>query len=144
MRLLWGVLISNPNEICKILTTVFKALYFEFIISYEYNYYLFLLTTLWTKDIFSFVRKNFSNFLIWSIRGRFIFELTQWSKIINLYIGKYLSYMYPVDVIGRKTLKVFFSCPAYAQAPPHFCHHVRNHLDREMARRWIGRDEPIA
>jgi hypothetical protein len=23
-------------------------------------------------------------------------------------------------------------------APPHFYHHVRNHLDREMAGRWIG------
>jgi hypothetical protein len=28
-------------------------------------------------------------------------------------------------------------------APPHFCHHVRNHLDREMAGRQIGRDGPI-
>jgi hypothetical protein len=27
--------------------------------------------------------------------------------------------------------------------PPHFCHHVRNHLDREMAGRWIGRGGPI-
>jgi hypothetical protein len=25
----------------------------------------------------------------------------------------------------------------------HFCHHVRNHLDREMAGRWIGRGGPI-
>jgi hypothetical protein len=30
----------------------------------------------------------------------------------------------------RKTLKDF-SCPAYAHAPPYFCHHVRNHLDRD-------------
>jgi hypothetical protein len=29
-------------------------------------------------------------------------------------------------------------------APPHFCHHVTNHLDREMAGRWIGRSEPSA
>jgi hypothetical protein len=29
-------------------------------------------------------------------------------------------------------------------APPHFCHHVRNHLNREMAGRWIGRGGPIA
>jgi hypothetical protein len=27
--------------------------------------------------------------------------------------------------------------------PPHFRHHVRNHLDREMAGRWIGRGGPI-
>jgi hypothetical protein len=26
--------------------------------------------------------------------------------------------------------------------PPHFCHHVKNHLDREMAGRWIGRSGP--
>jgi hypothetical protein len=29
-------------------------------------------------------------------------------------------------------------------APPHFCHHVRNHLEREMAGRCIGRGGPIA
>lgn len=29
-------------------------------------------------------------------------------------------------------------------APPHFCHHVRNHLDREMAGRLISRGGPIA
>jgi hypothetical protein len=29
-------------------------------------------------------------------------------------------------------------------APPHLCHHIRNHLDREVAGRWIGRGEPIA
>jgi hypothetical protein len=28
--------------------------------------------------------------------------------------------------------------------PPHFCHHVRNYLDRDMAGRWIGRGGPIA
>jgi hypothetical protein len=28
-------------------------------------------------------------------------------------------------------------------APSHFCHHVRNYLDREMAGRWIGRSGPI-
>jgi hypothetical protein len=28
-------------------------------------------------------------------------------------------------------------------APLHFCHHVRNHLDREMAERWIGRSGPF-
>jgi hypothetical protein len=28
--------------------------------------------------------------------------------------------------------------------PPHFCYHVRNHLDREIAGRWIGRGGPIA
>jgi hypothetical protein len=27
---------------------------------------------------------------------------------------------------------------------PHFCHHFKNHLDREMAERWIGRGGPIA
>jgi hypothetical protein len=30
------------------------------------------------------------------------------------------------------------------RAPPHFCHHVKNHLDREMAGRWIGRSGPNA
>jgi hypothetical protein len=29
-------------------------------------------------------------------------------------------------------------------ATPHFCHHIRNHLNREMAGGWIGRDGPIA
>jgi hypothetical protein len=29
-------------------------------------------------------------------------------------------------------------------APPHFCCHTRNHLDREMVGRWIGRGGPIA
>ncbi|PNF17628.1 hypothetical protein B7P43_G07376, partial [Cryptotermes secundus] len=29
-------------------------------------------------------------------------------------------------------------------ALPHFCHYVRNHLDREMAERWISRGGPIA
>jgi hypothetical protein len=29
-------------------------------------------------------------------------------------------------------------------APPHFCHHVRNHPNREMAGRWISRGGPIA
>jgi hypothetical protein len=43
----------------------------------------------------------------------------------------------------KETLKLFSSCPAYAHAPPYFCHQVRNHLDREMAGWWIGRDEPI-
>jgi hypothetical protein len=28
-------------------------------------------------------------------------------------------------------------------APPHFCHYVRNHLGRDMARRWISRGGPI-
>jgi hypothetical protein len=28
--------------------------------------------------------------------------------------------------------------------PAHLCHHVTNHLDREMAGRWIGRGGPIA
>jgi hypothetical protein len=27
---------------------------------------------------------------------------------------------------------------------PHFCYHVRNHLDREMAGRWISRSGPVA
>jgi hypothetical protein len=27
---------------------------------------------------------------------------------------------------------------------PHFCHHIRNHLDRDMAGRWISRGGPIA
>jgi hypothetical protein len=27
---------------------------------------------------------------------------------------------------------------------PHFCHHVRSNLDREIAGRWIGISEPIA
>jgi hypothetical protein len=30
------------------------------------------------------------------------------------------------------------------EAPPHFCHQIRNYLDREMAMRWIGRGGPIA
>jgi hypothetical protein len=42
------------------------------------------------------------------------------------------------------TLRVYFSCQAYMHTPPYFCHHVRNHLDREMAGRWIGRGGPIA
>jgi hypothetical protein len=25
-----------------------------------------------------------------------------------------------------------------------FCHHIRNHMDREMAGRWIGRGGPVA
>jgi hypothetical protein len=29
-------------------------------------------------------------------------------------------------------------------ALPNFCHRDRNHLDKEMARRWIGRGGPIA
>jgi hypothetical protein len=29
-------------------------------------------------------------------------------------------------------------------APPHFCHHLRNHLDRKLAGRWISRGGPIA
>jgi hypothetical protein len=44
----------------------------------------------------------------------------------------------------RKTLKVSFSCMAYAHAPPHLCHHVRNHLNRQMAGRWIGKSGPNA
>jgi hypothetical protein len=32
----------------------------------------------------------------------------------------------------------------YDGAPPHFCRRVRNHLDREIAGRWIGRFGPIA
>jgi hypothetical protein len=28
-------------------------------------------------------------------------------------------------------------------ARPHFCHHFRNHLDKEMAGRWIGIGGPI-
>jgi hypothetical protein len=27
---------------------------------------------------------------------------------------------------------------------PHFCHHVRNHLDRDLPGRWIGRGESLA
>jgi hypothetical protein len=34
--------------------------------------------------------------------------------------------------------------PQQDEAPPHFYHHVRNHLDREMAGRWIDRGGPIA
>jgi hypothetical protein len=30
------------------------------------------------------------------------------------------------------------------RVPPHFCHHVKNHLDREMAERLIGRCGPIS
>jgi hypothetical protein len=55
-----------------------------------------------------------------------------------------LSYIYPVYVIGMEKSENLFLCPAYAHAPPQFCHHVRNHLDREMAGRWIGRSGPIA
>jgi hypothetical protein len=29
-------------------------------------------------------------------------------------------------------------------APPHFCHHIRNHLDREVAGRWIVISGPTA
>jgi hypothetical protein len=29
------------------------------------------------------------------------------------------------------------------RAPPHFWHHVRNHLEREMVGRWIGRNGSI-
>jgi hypothetical protein len=43
-----------------------------------------------------------------------------------------------------KTLEVFFPCLVCAHAPPHFCHHVRNHVDREMPGRWIGRGGQIA
>jgi hypothetical protein len=28
--------------------------------------------------------------------------------------------------------------------PPHYCHNVRNHLDREMAMRWIDKGGPIS
>jgi hypothetical protein len=28
-------------------------------------------------------------------------------------------------------------------APPHFCHHDRNHVDREMAGRWVSRGGPF-
>jgi hypothetical protein len=67
------------------------------------------------------------------------------SKTINVYLGNYLSYVYPVYVIGKENSEsFFFSCPAYAYAPPHFCYHVRDHLDREMTGRWIGRSGPIA
>jgi hypothetical protein len=38
----------------------------------------------------------------------------------------------------------FSLCPAYVHVPPHFCHHVAKHLDREMAGRWISRGGPIA
>jgi hypothetical protein len=30
------------------------------------------------------------------------------------------------------------------EAPPHFGHNVRHHLDREMTGRWIGKGGPIA
>jgi hypothetical protein len=43
-----------------------------------------------------------------------------------------------------KLWKFSFSCPGSAHAPPHICHHVRNHLEREVFGRWIGRDGPIA
>jgi CRISPR/Cas system-associated protein Cas10 (large subunit of type III CRISPR-Cas system) len=54
-------------------------------------------------------------------------------------------YTYPVNVIRKnKFLKFFFSCPAYVHVPPHFRHHVRNHLDRKMTGRWISKRGPIA
>jgi hypothetical protein len=43
----------------------------------------------------------------------------------------------------RKPWKLF-SCLAYGHAPPHFCHHVRNHLGRQTTGRWIGRGGLIA
>jgi hypothetical protein len=57
---------------------------------------------------------------------------------------KKLSFTCPVYVIGKENSESFLSCPAYAHAPPHFCHHVRNLLEREMAGRWIGKDGQIA
>jgi hypothetical protein len=35
-------------------------------------------------------------------------------------------------------------CLQQDRASPHFCHQVRNHLNREMVGKWIGRGEPIA
>jgi hypothetical protein len=60
-------------------------------------------------------------------------------------ISRKLTGVHVSDLYHRKgTLWKFFSCLAYAHAQPHFCQHVRNQLDRELARRWIGRDRPIA
>jgi hypothetical protein len=54
-------------------------------------------------------------------------------------------YTYPVNVIGKKKiLKSFLSCLGYVHVLPHFCHYVRNHLEREMAGRWICKGRPIA
>jgi hypothetical protein len=64
---------------------------------------------------------------------------------INIYIYRKLNCHARIRFMSseRKTLKVFL-CPAYAHAPPYFCHHIRNQLDREMAGRWIGRGGSIA
>jgi hypothetical protein len=43
----------------------------------------------------------------------------------------------------RKTLNVFFM-PCLRACAATLCHHVKNHLDRDMAGRWIGRSGPIA
>jgi hypothetical protein len=53
-------------------------------------------------------------------------------------------------VTGRSYLDMLMCCPSYHlklssnKLELHFCHHVRNHLDREIAGRWIGRGGPIA
>jgi hypothetical protein len=44
----------------------------------------------------------------------------------------------------KEKLRKFFHARLTCMRRPHFCHPVRNHLDRELAGRWIGRGGPIA
>jgi hypothetical protein len=84
-------------------------------------------------------------------------ELDTSSPKVNVWAGLLDKLIQP-SFFSEKTVtgRSYFDTPklyALPQLPPqtilhqdgapHFCPHVRNHLDREMAGRWIGRDGQI-
>jgi hypothetical protein len=87
------------------------------------------------------------------------YELERGSPKVNVCAGLVqklirLLYFSNKAVTGRSNLDLLELCtlsqlPPYTMlqqdgVPPHFCHHVRIHLNREMARRLIGRGGPVA
>ncbi|PNF20655.1 hypothetical protein B7P43_G03020, partial [Cryptotermes secundus] len=80
-------------------------------------------------------------------------KVNEWSSLMHdKFIG--LLFFWEKTLTGRSYLDMLerYALPQLPPqtilqqdgAPPYFWQHVRNHLDREVTGRWIGRGEPIA
>jgi hypothetical protein len=72
-------------------------------------------------------------------------EVNVWASLMHdKLIGRFFFLEKTVTKCSYLDMLELYVLPQQDGVPPHLCHHVRNHVDREMAGKWIGRGGPIA
>jgi hypothetical protein len=79
-----------------------------------------------------------------------LLQIRPWQVFQNSFNAKYqVNNKHTLFIILSLKAEYYFMflktmLPTFRALYTHFCHHIRNHLDREMAGRWMGRGGSVA